>query len=48
MHAKLLLSALSLLLAGSFLHAGEPQATFALVKGDLEIRVEQDGKPSRT
>lgn len=34
-----------LLFAGSSLRAGEPQATFALVKVDLEIRVEQDGKP---
>ena len=31
------------LLLGSSLHAAAPQATFALVKGDLEIRVEQDG-----
>ena len=31
------------LLAGSSVSAGEPQATFALTKGWLEIRVEQDG-----
>jgi hypothetical protein len=34
-----------LLLVGSSLRAAEPQATFALVKGELAISVEQDGKP---
>jgi hypothetical protein len=35
----------ALLFAGSAPRAAEPQATFALVKGELEIRVEQDGTP---
>ena len=35
--------AILLLFAGSSLRAAEPQAAFTLVKGELEIRVEQDG-----
>ena len=32
-----------LLFVGSSLSAAEPQATFALVKGELEINIQQDG-----
>ena len=35
----------ALLLIASSLRASEPQATFALVEGELQIGVEQDGKP---
>jgi len=43
MRTRPLSHTLLFLLVGSSLGAAEPQATFALVKGELQIAVEQDG-----